>query len=74
MKNTANSMQRRTPAKAKTVSDVFASPPVSDDRVHLTVRVSRNLRQQLNIIAAQQQRTITDIVIEALADHLGDHT
>ena len=70
MKNTANSMQRRTPPTAKTVTDVFASSPAADERVHLTVRVSRDLRQQLNIVAAQQQRTLTEIVIEALTNHL----
>lgn len=74
MKNKANSMQRRTPPSAKTVTDVFASSPSADERVHLTVRVSRELRQQLNIVAAQQQRTITEIVIEALTNHLDTRT
>lgn len=69
MRKPTNAMHKpaTTPKRAR---DTFTQAAQTDNRVHLTVRISPELRHRLSIYAAENQRTVTDIVTQAVTDLL----
>lgn len=63
-----NAMRPRKTTSRKTSRDAFTI--VTDDRVHLTVRIPTSLRQELKIYAAERDTSVTHAVTSAVEELL----
>ena len=43
------------------------------ETVHLTVNIDKDLRKELKKIALEQERTVTDIIIDLVKEFVAEH-